>query len=295
MTRIVQAAGGLVFRRTGKGKLKILIAHRPRYDDWSLPKGKADDGETPEETAVREVLEETGCHCRIVAPLGTSRYRISNGVKEVQWFAMRPLPDSPGFQPNDEIDEIKWLSRSKAIDELDYENDRSLITGASFKQLSQTGTIHLYRHAAAGDRTTWDGSDRERPLTKKGRRQAEAVAERLRGAGIERIVTSPYDRCVQSVQPLAETTGARIEIDEGLSEGPDIDAAYNVVDSLVGYNAVVCSHGDVIPAVINRMMWAGLTLDSRFYCSKGSIWEVGLEAGRFTRGHYVPPPDTQRA
>lgn len=290
MTRIVRAAGGLIFRRSPKGKLKLLIAHRPRYDDWSLPKGKADKGETPEETAVREVLEETGSHCRIVAPLETSRYRISSGVKEVQWYAMRPLPDSPGFRPNDEIDEIKWVSRKQALEALDYENERNLVAKASFKRLLQTGKIHLYRHATAGDRTKWEGDDRERPLTKSGRLQAAAVAERLRGAGIERVVTSPYRRCVESVEPLAEVTGAKIEIDEGLAEGPDIDAAYNVVDSLVGCNAVVCSHGDVIPAVINRMMWAGLTLDSRFYCSKGSIWEVGLDGGRFTKAHYVPPP-----
>lgn len=292
MTRIVKAAGGLVFRRTSKGKLRVLVAHRPRYDDWSLPKGKADKGETPEETAVREVLEETGYHCRIVAPLGTNRYRINGGVKEVTWFAMRPLPDSPGFKVNDEIDQIKWLNRKKAGELLDYENDRSLVAESSFKELSQTGTLHLYRHASAGDRTKWDGNDRERPLTKKGKRQAAAFAEAMANRGIERIFSSPYERCVQSVKPLAKATGAKIEIDDALAEGPDIDAAYQLVDSLVGYNAVLCSHGDVIPAVINRMMWAGLSLDSRFYCSKGSNWEINLEGGRFTTGHYVPPPKT---
>lgn len=290
MTRIIRAAGGLVFRRTAKGNLRVLLAHRPRYDDWSLPKGKADKGETSEETALREVLEETGYHCRLVAPIGINRYRIANGIKEVTWFAMRPLPDSPGFKVNDEIDEIIWVSRKKATDIVDYDNDRVLIKEVAFKQLSQTGTIHLFRHAAAGDRTKWQGNDLERPLNKKGRRQAASVAESLKGRGIERIVTSPYLRCLQSVEPLAKATGAKVEVDDALSEGPDIDAAYEVVDSLVGHNAVVCSHGDVIPAVINRLMWAGLTLDSRFYCSKGSIWEIGLEAGRFTTGHYVPPP-----
>lgn len=289
MTRVVRAAGGLVFRRTPRGKLKILVAHRPRYDDWSLPKGKADKGESPEETAIREVLEETGYHCRTVAPLGTNRYRINGGVKEVAWFAMRPLPDSPGFKVNKEIDKIKWLGRRKAIETLDYDNDRGLVAKAPFKQLTQTGTIFLYRHGAAGNRIKWEGNDRERPLTKKGKRQAAAFAEAMKDRGIERLVTSPYDRCVQSVEPLAAATGAKIEIDESLSEGPDIDAAYELVDSLVGHNAVVCSHGDVIPAVINRMMWAGLTLDSRFYCSKGSVWEIGVEGGRFTTGHYIPP------
>lgn len=293
MTRVVRAAGGLIFRRSPKGNIKVLIAHRPAYDDWSLPKGKADRGETPEETAVREVLEETGYHCRIVAPVGTTRYRIRNGVKEVNWFAMRTLPDSPGFKKNKEIDEIQWVSRKKAREILDYDNDRGLVGGADLRNLSQTGTIHLLRHAAAGNRSKWEGLDPERPLTKKGRRQTEAITERLSTRGIERVVSSPYVRCIETAKPLAKAIGAKVEIDVTLAEGPDIDAAYNLIDSLVGYNAVLVSHGDVIPAVINRLMWAGLSLDSRFYCSKGSVWEVNVENGKFTTGHYVPPPNAK--
>ena len=290
MTRVVRAGGGVVIRKTPKGNLKILVAHRPKYEDWSLPKGKADKGEKPERTAIREVLEETGFHCRIVAPLGTSRHRMTNGIKEVHWFAMRPLPDSPGFEKNDEIDAIQWLSRKKAREVLDYENDRNLLKGSDLKKIAQTGTLHLLRHVAAGDRTKWKGNDRERPITKKGRRQADAIAKSLKKSGIERIVSSPYERCIQSVKPLAKAIGAKIEVEEALAEGPDIDAAYDLIDSLVGYNTVLSSHGDVIPASINRLMWAGLTLESRFYCSKASIWVVEVDNGRFTTGHYLPPP-----
>jgi broad specificity phosphatase PhoE/8-oxo-dGTP pyrophosphatase MutT (NUDIX family) len=290
VTRVVRAAGGIVFRESSKGKLKFLLAHRPRYDDWTLPKGKADDGETPEQTAIREVLEETGYHCRIVAPLGTTRYRINSGIKEVRWFAMRPLPDSPGFSKNKEVDEIRWLTRKKAKALLDYENDRDLVAAPGLKGLARTGTIHLMRHAAAGDRTKWNGRDAIRPLTKKGIRQAGALAESLSRGGIEKIYTSPYVRCIQSVEPLAEAIGADILEHDALAEGPDIDGAYELIDGLVGFNAVVCTHGDVIPAVINRMMWAGLSLESRFYCSKASVWEVALEDGRFATARYVPPP-----
>lgn len=290
MARTVRAAGGLVFRESSKGKLKILVAHRPKYDDWGLPKGKADKGETPEETAIREVLEETGYHCRIVAPVGTTRYRINSGIKEVNWFAMRPLPDSPGFKKNDEVDEIRWITRKQAQDELDYENDRSLVAAPGLKKLARTGTLFLLRHAAAGDRTKWDGVDAVRPINKKGKRQSIAIADSLETRGIERIYTSPFIRCVQTVEPLAERIGAKVVEHDALAEGPDIDAAYDLADELVGYNAVLSTHGDVIPAVINRMMWAGLTLESRFYCSKGSIWEVELDGGRFTTASYTPPP-----
>ncbi|MGH3650050.1 MAG: NUDIX hydrolase [Acidimicrobiia bacterium] len=290
MTRVIKAAGGLVFRESSKGKLRVLAAHRPRYDDWGLPKGKADKDEAPEETAIREVLEETGYHCRIVAPIDITRYRVDTGVKEVQWFAMRPLPDSPGFKKNKEVDEIRWLSRKQAKALLDYENDRALVADPGIKKLARSGTLFLLRHAAAGDRNKWDGNDVVRQLNKKGRRQAAALADYLGNQGIERIYTSPYTRCVQTVEPLAAVIGAKVIEHDALAEGPDIDGAYGLADELVGYNAVLCTHGDVIPAVINRMMWAGLTLESRFYCSKGSIWEVDLEGGRFATARYVPPP-----
>lgn len=277
-------------RRSAKGKLKVLLAHRPRYDDWGLPKGKAEKGESPEETALREVLEETGYRCRIVAPMGTTRYRLSNGIKEVTWFAMRPLPDSPGFQESKEVDEIRWLSRKRATTLCDYENDRGLIKEIRSKRLDQTGTLFLLRHTAAGDRRTWKGVDATRPLTKKGRRQADVLAESLADRGIEKIFTSPYTRCVQSVEPLARAIGAKVIEHDVLGEGPNIDGAYDLMDEMVGHNALFCTHGDVIPAVMNRMMWAGLTLESRFYCSKGSLWEIDLEGGRFTTARYVPPP-----
>lgn len=290
VTRTVRAAGGVILRKTDKGNLKVLVAHRPQYDDWSFPKGKADKGESSAETAVREILEETGLRCRIVAPLTTTRYRVGSGMKEVDWFAMRPLPDSPGFKKNKEVDTVKWMGRKAARKLLDYDHDRSLITDFDLKKIAETGTIHLLRHSAAGNRDNFNGDDRERPLTKKGKAQAKSIAESLREREIERIFTSPYKRCVQTVEPLAKMIGATIEISDALAEGPDIDAAYDLIHNLAGANAVLCSHGDVIPAAMNRLMWLGLTLHSRFYCSKGSIWEVDIDSGRYTEGRYVPPP-----
>jgi len=291
VTRVIRAAGGVVYRKTRKGKIRVLVVHRQQYDDWTLPKGKADDGESPEETAVREVLEETGKRCRIVAPLGATRYRVQGGVKEVHWFAMKPLPDSPGFTKNAEVDRIKWLSRRKLLERLTYEQDRELIEGTDLKKLAQTGTLYLFRHTTAGDRSRWRGRDEDRSLTKKGWREADAVASSLADAGIERIVSSPYERCVQSVKPLSKLIKARIETSPLLAEEPDIDAAYALVDSLIGTDTVISSHGDVIPALINRMMWAGLSLESRFYCSKGSIWVVEVDGGKFTTARYMPPPE----
>lgn len=177
------------------------------------------------------------------------------------------------------------------MERLSYQEDRELIAGTDLKSLSQTGTLYLLRHATAGERAKWQGHDENRSLTKKGWRQSEAIAASLAEAGIERILSSPYERCVQTVKPLAKMIGAPIETTPLLAEEPDLDATYALVDGVVGANAVICSHGDVIPALINRMMWAGLSLESRFYCSKGSIWVVDVENGKFTTGHYRPPPE----
>ena len=291
MTQLIRAAGGVVYRKTPKGKIRVLMVHRQQYDDWTLPKGKADDGESPEETAIREVLEETGQRCRIVAPLGATRYRVQGGVKEVHWFAMKPLPNSPGFTKNAEVDQIKWLSRRKLLERLSYDQDRELIEGTDLKKLAQTGTLYLIRHTTAGDRSRWRGRDEDRSLTKKGWREADALANSLADAGIERIVSSPYERCVQSVKPLSKLIKAPIETSPLLAEEPDLDATYTFVDGLVGTDTVISTHGDVIPALINRMMWAGLSLESRFYCSKGSIWVVEVDGGKFTTARYIPPPE----
>lgn len=291
MTKTVRAAGGVILRKTKKGNLRLLVVHRPSYDDWSFPKGKRERGETAEETATREILEETGLECRIVDRLATTRYRVGPGMKEVDWFAMRPLPSSPGFKANKEVDEIRWVSRSEAKKILDYEHDRDLINDFDLKRIAETGTLHLLRHGAAGDRDKWKEEDRLRPLTKKGRRQAVALAERLRHREIERVLSSPYRRCVETVEPLAEALGLEVEIAPALGEGPDVDGAYELIHELAGANAVLSSHGDVIPATMNRLMWMGLTLQSRFYCSKGSTWEVEVVSGRYTEGTYVPPPE----
>jgi 8-oxo-dGTP diphosphatase len=117
----VRAAGGIV-RRDGE----VLLVHRPRYDDWTFPKGKANEGESDEETALREVEEETGLRCRLGEPLGTSEYVDQKGrPKVVQWFAMEPVDGE--FEPSDEVDEIRWLPLEQAKELLSYERDRVLL------------------------------------------------------------------------------------------------------------------------------------------------------------------------
>jgi 8-oxo-dGTP diphosphatase len=125
---MVRAAGGVVLRDGPSGR-EVLLVHRPKYDDWSLPKGKADAGETDEDTARREVHEETGLRVELGDELQTVRYTDARGrPKQVRYWIMEPVATDP-FVPNDEIDECRWLPLATAGTLLSYSHDRELISG----------------------------------------------------------------------------------------------------------------------------------------------------------------------
>ncbi len=105
---------------------EVLVVHRPRYDDWSLPKGKLDDGESFEQCALREVLEETGYACVLGEPIGTSRYESRGRPKEVHWFVMEPTGDPTAL--DGEVDEVRWVPPAEALRLLTYDRDRELLS-----------------------------------------------------------------------------------------------------------------------------------------------------------------------
>lgn len=127
---LVRAAGGLVTRFDGTGRLEVLVVHRARYDDWSFPKGKLDEGETFEEAALREVAEETGLVCRLEGELMPTRYRDASGrPKIVRYWRMTPLEGEIGsFVFNTEIDDLRWLPVTEAPEVLSYQHDRDLLS-----------------------------------------------------------------------------------------------------------------------------------------------------------------------
>jgi len=125
---IVRAAGGLVVRdvKGDAARVEVAVVHRPRYRDWSLPKGKLDPGEGWEQAALREVVEETGLRCELVRELVPARYRDRKGrEKLVRWWLMRAQGGE--FRPGDEVDELRWLDPAEAAALLDYEHDRELV------------------------------------------------------------------------------------------------------------------------------------------------------------------------
>jgi 8-oxo-(d)GTP phosphatase len=244
----IRAAGGVV-RHNGE----ILLVHRPKYGDWTFPKGKAKDGETDEECALREVEEETGLRCRLGPELPSTRYRALAGNKVVRYWEMAPLEGE--FRPSAEVDEVRWLPPVRAAGMLSYKRDLNVIEALSAPPLL------VVRHASAGDSETWEGDDRLRPLDDKGRRQAEELVERLEPYEVERILSSPHIRCVQTVEPLARARGLEIDTSDDLAEGAGPDRVRRMMERLAGTGAVLCGHGPELVPIFGKT-------------KKGATWVV---------------------
>jgi 8-oxo-(d)GTP phosphatase len=232
LTELVRAAGG-VLRRMGPNGVEVLLVHRPRYDDWTFPKGKAKPGERDVETAVREVEEETGLTARLGVELPSTEYRDSRDrPKVVRYWTMQP--ESGSFEPHDEIDEIRWVPVAEAASALSYERDRDVLEALRPPLL-------VVRHASAGDREDWKGRDADRPLDERGRRQAEQLVDQLAPFPLRWIVSSPFVRCLETVQPLARARALEVETSDDLAEGADRERVRRLLLELAD-EAVVCMH-----------------------------------------------------
>ncbi|MDP2772231.1 MAG: NUDIX hydrolase [Nocardioides sp.] len=253
----VLAAGVVVFR---PGK-RVLLVHRPKYDDWSFPKGKLDRGEHPAVAAVREVDEETGVHVRLGPPLASQRYSTGTRMKTVSYWTGRPVGDHDvsGYLVNAEIDDVEWLEASEAAERLTYDYDRATLAEA-LKARRRTTPLVVLRHGPSRSRKAWRGDDRLRPLLQTGRVQAERLVPLLAAYGVSRVVTSSSVRCLQTVTPYADTTGWPLEPDDRLSEEDSSPKRVrSVVDDLVAdvvrddRAAVICTHRPVLPEVFDAL------------------------------------------
>ena len=253
-TTDVLAAGAVVFR---PGK-RVLLVHRPRYDDWSFPKGKLDPGEHVTAAAVREVAEETGLHVRLGLPLSPQRYPVSGGrTKHVSYWVGRVVGDDDvsAYRPNAEIDAVAWVPYDEAMDRLTYDYDRATLKEARPLR-RKTHAVVVLRHAEARSRKGWRKDDRLRPLVQLGHAQAQRLVPMLAAYDVTKVVTSGSTRCVDTVAPYADTTGWVLEIADGVSEeGASAESVLDVVDVLVAGDetAVLCTHRPVLPSVLDAL------------------------------------------
>ena len=264
----IEAAGGLVWRER-KGRLQVQLVHRPRYDDWSWPKGKLDPGETLRECAVREVAEETGRAVVLGVPLPMQRYRTPEGrLKRVHYWAARRAGDAdapavrarPPVGPVDpsEIDDVVWLDADDARARLTRATDREpldALCAAHAKQRLATHALIVARHARARKRGAWAGGEEDRPLTPAGYLQAATVVPILAAYGAAQIVSSPWLRCTDTIAPYARATGLATGLSFDLTElahSGDPRDARDVVERLLAdpVASVLCTHRPVLPTVL---------------------------------------------
>ena len=285
MSGVVRAAGGVLLRRR-KGALETLLVHRPKYDDLTFPKGKALEGEPDEDTAVREVLEETGIRCRRGPELASTSYTDPQGrPKRVRYWLMRPDGAVPRFEPDDEIDRVAWVDVVQVPEVLTYDRDREVLDAAA----ALTEPVYLVRHAKAGSREHWEGDDALRPLSTKGRRQADGLAEAFARRPLVAVVSSPTVRCVETVEPIARSHGLAVRTVDWLAVGAPTEVTREEILGLAG-PAVVCSHGEVIPPVVRHVVDAGIPSEGPLSWKKGSTWVLERDAGFPSMARYEPPP-----
>jgi 8-oxo-dGTP diphosphatase len=273
-TKLVRAAGGVVWRESGT-TLELALVHRPRYDDWSLPKGKLNRGEHPLAAAVREVYEETAVRATPRSRLPTIRYLTGQpGVEKlVDFWSMRAESWAPR-EPDHEIAEVRWVPEEQAAALLSYVHDRGVVK-TFLGQRPPVGVAAMVRHGHAGERGSWPGDDVDRPLDSSGVAQAELLARLLVLLEPKRIVSATPKRCVQTMQPLAALTNLVIETDPIFNEEAAPDAACDTVRDLAcgSDSVVICSQGKLIPSVLGRL--TGRVLGD-FATRKGTGWVVPL-------------------
>jgi broad specificity phosphatase PhoE/8-oxo-dGTP pyrophosphatase MutT (NUDIX family) len=288
--KTVCAAGAVLWRPGhGESAAEVALIHRPRYDDWSLPKGKVDPGETEPVTAVREVFEETGYQVHLGMRITTVSYPIEQGMKKVRYWAACSLGGS--FTPNGEVDDLVWLPVPAAVKKLSYSQDRKVLRRFA-KQPMDTQTVLVVRHGTAGSKSRFKGDDTKRPLDKKGRAQAEALVSQLLAFGATDVYAADRLRCHQTVEPVAEELGVVIcnepsLTEEAYAENPKRGRRRVLQIAALKRTPVICTQGKVIPDLIGWWCDRDGVRPDKSRNRKGSTWVLSLSGGRLVAADHI--------
>jgi 8-oxo-dGTP pyrophosphatase MutT (NUDIX family)/phosphohistidine phosphatase SixA len=255
--RFIEAAGGVLWRPALGGQgVEVALVHRPKYDDWSVPKGKLLPGEHPLVGGLREVAEETGITGRPGRALGEVRYLKDGSPKRVRYWAVEAAEGE--FAENGEVDQVMWPPPREAAVHLSADRDRPIVE-AFARDVRVTAPYVVVRHGSAGERATFEGDDRERPLDDLGHRQALALIPVLAALRVERVLSADVLRCLDTVGPFAAQSRLSVQSEPLLSESgysaaPDA-AAERLVAVLEGepIPTTICSQGKVIPSLLQRV------------------------------------------
>ncbi|HEX6468275.1 MAG TPA: NUDIX hydrolase [Streptosporangiaceae bacterium] len=306
---MTRAAGAVLWRSDGVG-IEVAVIHRPRYDDWSFPKGKLKNGEHLLLTAVREVEEETGLRPRLGRRLPARTYLKDGRSKRVDYWAATGEPGT--FEPNDEVDRVEWLPVSYAEQRLTYAHDVDLLHEFDAGP-RHTTPIVILRHGSAGERTDWPADDALRPLDARGLAEAAVLADLLAAFEPLEVISSTTVRCVGTVVPYAIRTGTGLRTEPAYTMAPvglgpgalpstgavtgslaNLAAARAAVRELAaaGTPAVICTHGEIVADLITALcVELGGKTPEEPGLPKGGFWVVhigGDELAALERHQAIP-------
>lgn len=295
MRSTVRAAGGVLWRERDD-TVEVALVHRPKHQDWSLPKGKLHAGEHPLAAACREVMEETGVQPAVGVRLPSITYPVltSGGAadKTVDYWVMRMLTTTGSFAPNQEVDELRWLSLEEVEAALSYRRDREVV--AAFAALPRPlRTVLLVRHAPAAEE--WDGPDVTRPLSPAGVVAAKRIAELLTLFAPTRLVSATPRRCVQTLDALAAGLGVEIESDgvfdaESHARAPEVTAdRLGKLSSDGDGPVVICSEAGVIPDTVALLADSdGLSVPT-VRTPEASAWALSFAGDKLRAADFISP------
>ena len=256
MSSPILAAGAVLWRKSEKKKIEVLIIHRPKYDDWTFPKGKAEIGEPLIACAYREVLEETNIETAFGPYLGEVEYLTNDGKKKVSFWSAKVIKEKD-FKPNTEVDQLKWVEVTKVKELLTLDTDRKILE--QFLQIEpDTKPLILLRHAKAVTRDEWQGEDDDRPLDSYGQNQAKRLLAMYQVFNLEQIHSSDAVRCYDTVVAIAKGLNIKLEVTGKLSESTfkkDKEKAFDYAKDLIKLNesVLLCSHNPILPKMLNKL------------------------------------------
>lgn len=257
----ILAGGTVVLRRTAR-RTEVAVIHRPRYDDWTLPKGKLETGrESLPGCAVRETLEESGLLVRLDVPLDTVSYKLHGDRKIVHYWRATVVGDRGLGRHNREVDKIRWIDADGGLSRLNFSRDRKAVRQAM--ALPPTTAVAIARHGKALTRKRWKGGpDVERPLVRRGFQQARDLVDPLAAYGITDLRSSAGTRCVQTFEPAAKefdrplVTYDLFTEETGIPRPDEVAVLMGAIGrraSYTGEPVAVCGHRPVLPAMFTGL------------------------------------------
>lgn len=295
---MINAAGVVLWRERDPLEVEVALIHRPRYNDWTFPKGKSEPGESHLQTALRECVEETGFSPIFGAYLGESDYKNEGEKKRVFYWMAQATEIISEFKASQEVDKLSWMSVKEARHFLTYDEDREILR--RFVKSERHSQVMIFlRHAKAVKRDEWFGEDSDRPLSHTGQLQAAKIAHNMTMYGISEVHSSDAIRCIDTAKAVASYLRLDLKSSNKLSEDHhkrDDNAASEYVDFLLNFsrNIIICGHNPIFKDMLLAFANGKECVKSLEKLSPADSWVIHHVGRRIVSVDSIPAPKVEK-